>query len=88
MSQIVIDATTAERLRNAEMGTEVVGPDGQPVAAVLSPQLIQDVRRLIEERKRLVDEAFSPERLAAIKAAEARGGAIPHDEVMKRLGLE
>jgi hypothetical protein len=87
MSTIQVDAATAELLRGAAAGTQVVGPDGRLLAAVIPPELLPRVDRLIEER-RLLDEAFSPERVAQVKAAEAAGGAIPHDEVVKRLGLE
>jgi hypothetical protein len=84
MGTVQVDAATAELLRNAAAGTRVVGPDGRLLAAVLPPDLLPQVQRLIDERFDDEDDVT----LEELKAADEAGGEIPHEEVMKRLGLE
>ncbi len=87
MSEITLDAATAERLKTAESLTTLRGPDGQVVGGAVPAELITAVRLWLEQRERLLedDDHVTVEELRAIEAA---GGEIPHDEVMKRLGLE
>ncbi|HET6575156.1 MAG TPA: hypothetical protein VFG68_16230 [Fimbriiglobus sp.] len=87
MGKIKLDAATAETLKAAEPGTELVGPDGQPVGALVPPAVYRYLQQFLEERKQLLEaekDAISVEELRAIDAA---GGEIPHDEVVRRLGL-
>lgn len=87
MSKITIDAVTVELLKAAGPDTILTGPDGQPVAGVVPLKLLAEWEWMLRERERLIAEALSPESIDELNRIEAEGGGIPHDEVMKRLGL-
>ena len=70
-----------------EPGAELVGPAGRPVGGFVPARMLHDLRDMLAERRMRYDEAFSPDLLARAKANDEAGGEIPHDEVMRRLGL-
>lgn len=80
MSKITVSAEMAALLQAATTKSELIGPDGQQVGYFVP----QDQLPSIEERPDLYAEP-TREELDAIAAA---GGGIPHEEVVKRLGLE
>jgi hypothetical protein len=88
MNAIQLDAATAELLKKAEAGAVLLGPDGTPVGGFVPEPVRRDLPWMLERRKRLYDEALSEVSLEELKAADAAGGEIPHEEVMKLLGLE
>jgi hypothetical protein len=88
MNRVVIDAATAAAFQAAAPGTEIVDPNGKLIGGFVPMNMARDLERLIAERKRRYDEAWEDFDLEELKAIEAEGGEIPHEEVMKRLGLE
>ncbi len=87
MSKSQIDAATVELLKAAGPDAVLTGPDGQPVAGVVPLKLMVEWEWLLRERQRLIDAAVAEESIEELNRIEAAGGGIPHDEVMKRLGL-
>ena len=85
MSKITLDAATAEALKGAEPGTELVGPDGRPVGAIVPPDLVWELRELLDERRQALAEADAEVTLEELQAADAAGGEIPMAEVFKLL---
>lgn len=83
MNTIQVDAATAELLKKAQPGAEVVGPDGETLAAVLPPDLLAGVRRTMELRRRLLEE--DDVTLEELKAADAAGGEYTMEDVLKLL---
>lgn len=74
MSKITVSAEMLALLRGAEEEVELVGPNGEWVGRfVPSAQL---------------DDLYAEPTRAELDAIEAAGGGIPHEEVVKRLGLE
>lgn len=88
MSTFVLDAATASALQTAVPGTVLLGPDGRVVGRFVPPNVAHDLDGFLAERKRRYDEAWESFDIEELKAAEAEGGGIPHEEVVKRLGLE
>ncbi len=88
MEKITLDAAAAAALRAAETGTELIGPDGHPIGAFVRRDALSAVRQVLSERRRLLDEEIDAISTAELDAIVAAGGGIPHDEVVKRLGLE
>jgi hypothetical protein len=88
VSKIEIDEGLASRLKAAAPGTVLTGPDGTPVGGIVPLPLLNELPDLMELRKRLLQQATEEVTLAELQAADAAGGEIPHEEVMKLLGLE
>jgi hypothetical protein len=88
MSEITLDAATTEVLKEAEPLATFRGPDGQQIGAFIPLHLVSALRRMLDRRKRAIDEACAGITLEKLKAIEAAGGEIPHEEVVRRLGLE
>lgn len=88
MARVNIDLATAAALKSADPGTELVGQDGQPVGVFLPTRMASDVKHFLDERRRRSDAAFAAKSLDELKAIDAAGGEISHDDVMKRLGFE
>jgi hypothetical protein len=84
MSKITLNAELAALLEAATTESELVAPDGRRLGLFIPPALAPELEALLEERRRLYDEPT----LEQLRAIEAAGGAIPHEEVVKRLGLE
>jgi hypothetical protein len=87
MSEIKLDAKTAALLSGAEAGARLVGPDGKLVAGLLPPELITAFQLWVEKRNQLDSDDDEHVSLEELRAIEASGTAIPHEEVMKRLGF-
>jgi len=88
MDEIRLDAATAEALRRAATGAKLIGPDGKPVGTFVAPFYESLVERaMAEDRRRAIDEANAEVTLEDLIAADQAGGEIPHEEVLKRLGL-
>ena len=85
MSQIPVDATTADALKRAEPGAELIGPDGKPVGGFVPMNVLHDLHWMLEERKRFYDEAWARVTREELEAAFAAGGEIPMAEVFKLL---
>lgn len=88
MSRITLDATTADLFRQAALGAELYGPDGQPVGDLVPVNLRGLWRRALDERRRAITQANAAVSVEDLEAADAGGGEIPHEEVLERLGLE
>ena len=82
-----MDAATAELLRSAEAGAQLVGPDGRPVGGFVPRNLLYVLQHALEDHRRAIDEANAAVSLEDLRRADAAGGGIPHDEVLRRLGL-
>jgi hypothetical protein len=82
MSQITLNAEAASALEAVTTKSELCAPDGRRLGLFIPPALATEVEALL--KRRLYDDV-TPEEL---KALEAAGGGIPHEEVLKRLGLE
>lgn len=76
MSKVTISAELFALLRATMTECELVGPDGQS-AGVFNPNA-----------KRFPDDLYAEPTREQLDASAASGEGIPHDEVMKRLGLE
>jgi len=88
MDRINVDAATAAALLAAKPGAELVGQDGHQVGVFLPARMAGEIRWYLEERTRRYQEAFEAVSEAELIAACEAGGAIPHDEVVRRLGLQ
>ncbi len=87
MGKITVDAATANALKAAEPGAELVGPDGQPVGGFIPPTALREVRHMLDRRRRAIEAAIAAVSIEELRAADAAGGGIPHEEVVARLGL-
>ena len=87
MSKVTLDAAAVAALAAAEPGAELVGPDGKPVGGFVPARMLRQLQDMLAERQRWYEEAVSPVTLEQLQASTAEGGEIPHDEVMRRLGL-
>ena len=85
MSKITLDAATAAKLLQAEPATEFIGPDGATLGGFVTPSLLIEVKRLIEQRRAAMEEADREVTLESLIAADQRGGATPHEEIIRRL---
>lgn len=88
MNRVNLDPATAAALKTADPGTELVGTDGRSVGVFLPARMAAEVRHFLEGRRRRHEAAFAAKSLDELKAIDAAGGEIPHEEVMKRLGFE
>ncbi|MBY0514072.1 MAG: hypothetical protein K2P78_09205 [Gemmataceae bacterium] len=88
MNKITVDAATAEKFKEIAPGTELCGPDGSPIAGVIPLEFMADVKRWLERIESLYERDDDNVTLEELQAVEAAGGGIPHEEVIKRLGLE
>ena len=76
MSKITLTAEMASLLEAATAKSELYGPDGRRLGYFVPP----------EEHPRI--DLYAEPTLEQLKASDATGGGIPHEEVMKRLGFE
>ena len=83
MGKITLDAATAEALKSAAAGTELIGPDGQTIGAYVPRNIIHDLLQMLGDRKRMYDEAFAAVSLEDLIAADREGGEVPMAEVFK-----
>ena len=82
MSKITLNAEAASALEAITTQSELCAPDGRRLGLFVPPPLAAEVEAHLKRR-------FSSEpTMEQLKAVDAAGGAIPHEEVMKRLGLE
>ena len=88
MQQIVLDAATTAALLAAQQGAELIGPDGKPVGGFVPRSLLQTVQSYLADRRKQIDDANASITMDELRAIDARGGGIPHAEVMRRLGLD
>ena len=88
MGKIPLDAVKADVVKAIATGDELVGPDGQTLGAVVPPNLLHLWEWALSERRRALDEAHAEITAEEVAAIDAGGGEIPHEEVIKRLGLE
>ena len=89
MSKITLDAETAAKLREAEPASELVGPDGIPLGMLVPSNLRYEVEQMIEYRRYAMNEAdkiYTPEVLKELM--KDMNDSIPHEDVIKDLGLE
>lgn len=84
MERINVDAATAAAMRIAQPGAELIEHDGNPVGVFVPMHFSNEFQLFIAER---YARAFSEVTVEELRAADARGGDIPHDEVLRRLGL-
>lgn len=78
MSTITVSAEVVALLRGATAESELIGPDGRQVGVFIPHELPPDS---------LAPELYEDVTREELEAIEAAGGGIPHDEVVKRLGL-
>ena len=88
MNKVTLDAAAAAALAAAEPGAELVGPDGKSVGGFVPARMLAELKWMLAERQRLLDEADASVTTEQLRASRAAGGRIPHAEVMRRLGLE
>jgi hypothetical protein len=82
MSKITLSAEAASLLAAVTTKSELYAPDGRRIGYFIPP----DQAALLEEHPAL--DLFAEPTLEQLKASDAAGGGIPHEEVVKRLGLE
>lgn len=82
MSKITLNAEAASALAAITTQSELRAPDGRRLGLFIPPQLAEEVESLLKRR------FYQEPTLEQLKAIDAAGGAIPHEEVVKRLGLE
>lgn len=82
MSKITLNAEAASALATATTQSELCGPDGRQLGLFIPPELAAELNALLKRR------FYEEPTLEQLKASEASGPGIPHDEVIKRLGLE
>jgi len=85
MDRINVDAATAAALLAAKPGAELVGQDGHQVGVFLPAHLADAFQAYITQR---YARALGDVTVEELRAADSRGGTIPHDEVVRRLGLQ
>src|SRR5262245_47198541 len=86
MGKITLDAATTAALKQAALGAELVGPDGQPVGHFVPPSLTTLWERTLEEDRRETAAAADAEVThEELEAAFQTGGEIPMAEVFKLL---
>jgi hypothetical protein len=83
MSKITLNAEAAAALAAVMTESELCGPDGRPLGMFIPPELAAEVEALLKRRR-----FYREPTLDELKAADEAGGEIPHEEVMKLLGLE
>ena len=76
MSKIPVSAEVAALLRSAMAESELCDPDGQPLGFFVPTGGRSEI------------DVYAEPTLEQLKASDAAGGGIPHDEVVRRLGLE
>ncbi len=76
MSRITLSAEVASLLEAIRTKSELCGPDGRRLGFFIPPEGHSGV------------DLYAEPTLEQLKASDAAGGGIPHDEVMKRLGFE
>jgi hypothetical protein len=82
MSKITLNAEAASALAAVTTKSELCGPDGRRLGFFIPPSQAEIMESLRERG------FYYEPTLEELKAIEAEGGGIPHEEVMKRLGLE
>jgi hypothetical protein len=83
VSKITLSAEAAAALAAVTTESELCGPDGRPLGLFIPPELAAEVEDLLNRRR-----FYREPTLEQLKAIDAKGGGIPHQEVVKRLGLE
>jgi hypothetical protein len=86
--KVIVDAATAEALRAAQTGTELIGPDGKPIGGFVPLNVLFDLKWMLEYRKQRYDEAWAAFDAEARTREFRPEDGIPHEEVVRRLGLE
>jgi hypothetical protein len=85
MGRVVLNPDQSAALDSSPLGVEVVKADGTVVGKLIPQPLADDFESYVAERRRR-DRAFAELTLDELRAMDT-GEGIPHDEVMKRLGL-
>jgi hypothetical protein len=85
MDRIKVDEATVAALQAAKPGAELIGQDGNSVGVYVPAHLADDFHSYMAKR---FSSALSEVSVEELRAADARGGEIPHEEVLSRLGLQ
>jgi hypothetical protein len=86
MTPVRIDESTAAALKEAEPGTELLGPDGR-VGVFIPARLSFEIGRYLETRRRMIEEADAAVSVEELERSDAAGGEIPNEEVFRLLGI-
>lgn len=76
MSKITVTAEVASLFAAATAKSELYGPDGRRLGFFIPPEGRSGI------------DLYAEPTLEQLKASDSAGGGIPHEEVIKRLGLE
>jgi hypothetical protein len=87
VSEVSLNADQAAALRTAEPGTRLVADDGTPVGLFVPQRMADEIRKHLDDRRRRYEQALAMAPDDDELTPEAKAAGIPHDEVMKRLGL-